>query len=110
MWLYTDKLKDLYDNTKAGIKSQIASQGRYTKLLKDSQGNQRFRNTVHNGIALEVGNILPYEIEWSDLEDLLQGLQNGPGHLEFCMESLCTFAFSLGHGPYIGRGNTYRQR
>ena len=110
LWFYTDKLKRLYSNAKIGIETQIASQGRYTKLLKDSQGNQRFGNTVHNGIAIEVGNILPYEIAWSDLEDLLKGLSDGPEELRLCGRFLCEFAFSLGHGPHVGRGRTYRQR
>ena len=65
---------------------------------------------MHNGIALEVENILPYELEWSDLEDLLKGLQAGPGDLALCRDFLCRFAFSLGHGPRVGMGRTYRQR
>lgn len=65
---------------------------------------------MHNGIAIEVSNIVPNQIEWSDLEDLMKGLQLGKGNLELCAEFLCEFEFSLGHGPRVGQGRTFRER
>ena len=107
--VYRNPLKALYVSTKVGIDSQVIAQGRYTKLLKDAKGNQRFRHQVPDGVGLQVSNILPHELEWSDLEDLLKGLSLGEGWLFLCAEHLCDFEFSLEDGLSIGKGRTYRQ-
>ena len=111
-WFYTSKLAALYASTNDGIASRIASEGRYAKLAASSAGVQKFRNTVNNGIAIEIGNLSPdFLIEWSDLEDVMKGLEHGPGSLgDVCSETLCEFEFSLGHGGRVGWGRTFRER
>ena len=109
IWVYAEKLKALYDSVDNIITTQINSRGRYAKLITDAQGKQRFHQNIRNGIAIEVMNIPPQEIQWSDLEDLMKGLRlEGWDYL--CVDVLCEFAISEGHGDLFAFGRTYKER
>lgn len=64
----------------------------------DSSGTQRFANSVHNGIDIQIMNLEHYMITWGDLRDALKGLAKE------CRVHLCKFEFSVVNGVRIGGG------
>ena len=108
---YTKELKWIYETSNQGIAARIAAEGRYAKLPANSAGIQKFLNKSPFGPALEIGNLVPHSLQWSDLEDVIKGLEHGPDNLAFmCGSLLCHFEFSLEHGDRIGYGRTYKDR
>lgn len=65
---------------------------------------QTFRNRVHNGIDIEIYNLLPHTITWGDVEKVLVGLR------QECGVQLCKFEFAVGVGTMIGGGRTYKTK
>ena len=63
-------------------------------------GQQIFKNSVHNGVELQLNNLLPYAITWGDVKSVLLGLLG----LNDCLEWLCDFEFSVDSGVRIGKG------
>ena len=99
---YQSKIKPLLTSSRSIIAHQISEHNADTKLIMDSSGTQTFRNSLHNGVDIEVNNLKPYAISWGDMRDLIKGLEWR------CNLQLCTFEFSTGSGTKIGGGKIYK--
>ncbi|KAL8822280.1 MAG: hypothetical protein Q9191_006983, partial [Dirinaria sp. TL-2023a] len=102
-WLtYKAKLKTLLTSSKAITEHQISLHGINAQLIMDGGGAQRFWNSGHNGIDLQVENVRPYSITWGDMQALLRGLEMA------CWLQLCRFEFANESGTRIGSGSSYK--
>lgn len=114
-WLYTERLRILFEAVNEGIAARIASgTGRYDPLPASSAGIQKFRVVALSGMGIEIANLVGHQIVWGDLEDVMRGLEHGPGDLKtLCTGFLCNFQFSLGHPgeeQRVGWGRTFKAR
>ena len=101
--MYESAIEALVNSSLKVIRHQIELHGSNTPLITlNTKGDQRFWQSIHNGIALEIGNILPYKVTWDDLKAVLSGLPTD------CQLHLCDFEFSVPSGIEIGEGAFYK--